>query len=1011
MMIFHVDWEPVADRLTISPPQPAVFGDLGPGTADAYLDHVHPADREAFRAAVAALSPAAPTYSVSYRLVGGEGRSHRVEEIGVGRFDATDDGDRLQGRSAIVTERDVRQPQPGAGSLDLLTQQDGVLRRMLDASLNGLYVYDLEQDRDIFINSRYTALTGYTLDALVAVAEDGFANLFHPEDREAVADHMTHMRNARDDEQVEIEYRFRHRDGHWMHCLSVDSVLERAVDGRVRSILGTFLDITEHRRADAALRESRAREQAHLDEIEHIYATAPVGLCVLDRDLRFIRINERLAQINGLPVDAHIGRTVRDVLPALAGTVEPGLHQVIESGEPMLDLELEGETPARPGVARTWVESWLPMRDVRGDVIGINIVAIEVTEARRNERDKAASAALLQAIFDNAAVGIAQVDLEGRFIRFNRRLCEITGYPRDELAGRRFQDITHPDDLAADLAQVRQLVDGEIPVYRMEKRYLHKEGQAVWVKLTGSLVRDADSAPAYFVAIIDDISARRSAESQARTLAKVVETSGDFIGVARLDGIGIYLNPAGCEMVGIDPAVVAETPIETYLFEDDLPFVRETVMPKVFRDGRWAGEFRLRHFRTDEAVDVFWDIVRIDDPASGEPEFLATVTRDIRVQKATETALRAANRRKDEFLAVMGHELRNPMAPIRAAVDILQLRGHADDPEVGPTLAILDRQTRHLGRLLDDLLDIASIERGRLRLDRRPVMLGDLLREAADAVRQRMGERGHRFEILQPDAALAVDGDPVRLAQILLNLLLNAATYTQEGGCVRLSADATNAGEVVVRVRDDGPGLSAEVLEGLFTPFTRSGATADSAQQGLGLGLAISCRLAELHGGRLEARNNRSGPGAVFSLYLPRLADRPADAGHAAVAAPMADGPVRTVLVVEDNSDVATAMAMLIEVLGHRVVLAQSGTQALALTGNWCPHLALLDIGLPDMDGLELARCLRDRYPDRASMRLVAVTGFGHDEARERSLAAGFDEHLAKPVELAALQRLLEPSP
>jgi PAS domain S-box-containing protein len=1005
MKIFHIDWEPAKDRVEVSPAQPTLLGRLSPKTLADYLARVHPEDRETYRASLAALEPARPTYLLRYRLVDDDGHAHAVEERGVGRFDGRDGP---PARAAIVSGSEGPLTLPGIAPRDTEQDPDALLRKILDASLNGLYVYDLDQGRDTFINSRYTALTGYTLDALDALGADGFIDRFHPDDRPAIARHMERMRTATDDAHVEIEYRFRHRDGHWIWCLSVDSVLERGVDGRARSMLGTFLDVTASRQADAALRESRSREQAHLSEIEHIYATAPVGLCVLDRDLRFVRINERLAQINGLSVEAHLGRTVAEVIPGVADTVEGRLRRVIESGEPLLDLELEGETPARPGVRRTWIESWLPMRNAGGHVVGINIVADEVTEQRRVEREKAADAALLQALFDNAAVGIAQVELDGRFARFNQRLCDITGYDRAELGRLRFQEITHPDDLAEDLVQVQQLVNGEIAVYRMEKRYLHKGGQSVWVKLTGSIVRDADGAPAYFVAIVDDVSARREAESRARTLAKVVETSTDFIGVATLDGHGIYLNPAGRKMVGIDAAAVAETIVEAYLFDEDLTFVREIVMPTVWRDGRWAGEFRFRHFRTGEAVDVFWDVVRIDDPASGEPELLATVTRDIRTQKATENELRTANRRKDEFLAVMGHELRNPMAPIRSAVDILLMRDSGDDPDIERTLHILDRQTRHLGRLLDDLLDISSIERGRLRLDRRPVPIDDLLQEATHSVQDLIGERGQQLEITQATPGLVVDGDPVRLTQILLNLLLNAASYTQKGGRVRLSADAAED-QVIIRVRDNGPGLSPEVLEGLFTPFTRKGGAADSSQQGLGLGLAISRRLAELHGGRLEARNNRKGPGAVFSLHLPRVADGTGQRRRVAKARP-SGGPARTVLVVEDNSDVASAMAMLIEMLGHRAEIAASGRQALAVTEDWCPGLALLDIGLPDMDGLELARRLRARYPDRATMQLVAVTGFGHEEARERSRAAGIDEHLAKPVELATLQRLLEPS-
>jgi CheY-like chemotaxis protein len=256
-----------------------------------------------------------------------------------------------------------------------------------------------------------------------------------------------------------------------------------------------------------------------------------------------------------------------------------------------------------------------------------------------------------------------------------------------------------------------------------------------------------------------------------------------------------------------------------------------------------------------------------------------------------------------------------------------------------------------------------------------------------------------------PAPGVLVDADPVRLAQILLNLLLNAANYTQEGGEIRVAA-LEREGEVVVAVRDNGPGIPPERLEALFDPFAQGERRDRASPGGLGLGLTISRRLAELHGGRLEADSDWPRPGTEFRLRLPRLTEpvqisRPPDARRAAES-----GALR-VLVVDDNPDVAWALALLLEVLGHRVQTAGSGAEALALIERACPRVALLDIGLPDMDGLELARRLRERCPDRERLFLVAVSGYGHDEARARSLAAGFDRHLAKPVDRRTLEALL----
>ncbi|MBK1719679.1 PAS domain S-box protein [Thiocystis violacea] len=676
-----------------------------------------------------------------------------------------------------------------------------------------------------------------------------------------------------------------------------------------------------------------------------------------------------------------------------------------------------GSTQSRFRIVRSngeirWIEHLCrPMYWPDGGFAGHRAINRDITETMRVEQALRESENQFRLIFELATVGMAVVEPRTRrLLRVNERLCRILGYDADELLQKSFQELTHPDDRKHDLERFRRAVQRLDTDYFTEKRYVRKDGQVVWALVNATFIRDELGYPVRALAAIIDITDRREAEARARDLAAIVECSSDFIGIAGLDGRGSYLNQAGRALVGIEgePGVESSR-IEDFFLPEDRPFVRETIMPTLEATGRWAGEFRFRHFPTGEPIDVFYDALRIDDPDSGRPLHYATVTRDIRKEKAAEQALREADRRKDEFLAVLGHELRNPMAPIRNAVEIIRAIGIGEDPRIAWAIDVLDRQTAHMGRLLEDLLDVSRIVQGRIDLVWSEVQVRDLVQQAVDGVRALMRARGHRFSCAFPASDVMVEGDSVRLSQILLNILVNAAKYTPEGGEIRLDTEL-DAGLVLIRVRDNGQGMSADQIDSLFGLYSQGVNNSDAPGGGLGLGLAIARRLAELHGGSLEAVSEGVGRGAELKLRLPVLARAP---GFKASGAPR--GPDRPskgeplrVLVVDDNPDVAGALAMLLEILGYGVATAMSGPEALEAVRRHRPRIAFLDIGIPGIDGLELARRLRKDYPDSRQLMLVALTGLGHEQARERSLAAGFDEHLVKPLEQRVLLALLD---
>ena len=392
-------------------------------------------------------------------------------------------------------------------------------------------------------------------------------------------------------------------------------------------------------------------------------------------------------------------------------------------------------------------------------------------------------------------------------------------------------------------------------------------------------------------------------------------------------------------------------------------------------------------------------------------ERTAALERDLAERKRLEQALVTADRRKDEFLAVLAHELRNPLAPIRTAVDTMWLRP-LEDETLQQCREVIGRQIEHLTRLVDDLMDVSRITRGSIKLRREPLDVADIVRRAVETQRPALDARRHHLTVDLPREPLVVEGDVTRLSEVVGNLLNNAAKYTEEKGRIRVRAERAN-GEAVVRVQDSGLGIPPEMLPSVFEMFTQIDHTLHRAQGGLGIGLALVRELTEMHGGRVEGYSEGLGKGSEFVLRLPLRPDlRVGEPGGAARGCArlreMPAGPCR-VLVVDDNRDAAHSLAVMLRLGGHQVEVAHDGPQALGLAERLRPDVVLLDIGMPGMSGFDVARRLR-ASPWGRDVMLVAQTGWGQDEDRQRSREAGFDVHLTKPVDHAALMRLM-PAP
>ena len=391
-----------------------------------------------------------------------------------------------------------------------------------------------------------------------------------------------------------------------------------------------------------------------------------------------------------------------------------------------------------------------------------------------------------------------------------------------------------------------------------------------------------------------------------------------------------------------------------------------------------------------------WQINRMPLP-DGRPGVVCYF-RDISTRVLARQRLETADRQKNDFLAMLAHELRNPLAPIRYAGELLS-RSQPASPRAQALTDMLRRQVNVLVRLVDDLLDVSRITQGRIVLKRHPVLLAEIIAQAMETVEPLVQEKRHEISATS-SRPLRVNGDATRLVQCVVNVLTNAAKYTQPHGVIRVETSEQN-GEAVLTVTDNGPGISPELLPHIFDLFVQSERTLDRSQGGLGIGLSLVKRLIEMHGGQTSARSPGPGAGSVFEIRLPLSKQEMERAQEAAY-----DMPRARILVVDDNADAADSLGSLLQLEGHAIAVTYSSADVFPKLSEFKPNIVLLDIGLPEIDGYEVARRIRASR-DHERVRLIALTGYGQSEDRQRAEASGFDAHLVKPVEFAALQRLL----
>ena len=615
---------------------------------------------------------------------------------------------------------------------------------------------------------------------------------------------------------------------------------------------------------------------------------------------------------------------------------------------------------------------------------------------------------LVEAVVD---YGIFILDPHGCVVSWNTGAERLKGYRREEIVGRHFSVFYPPEAVATGWP------DEELRRARKSGRFedegwrVRKDGSRFWANVVITAIYERSGELAGFAKVTRDLTERRRHEEELRTseerLRLLVDSVREYaVFMLDVDGTVRSWNTGAQAIKGYTAQEIVGRHFSAfYMPQDQL----EGKPAAELRAAKANGRLEDEGWRVRKDGSLFWANVVITAVYghSGELIGFAKVTRDMTERHRLEK-LERASRRMSQFLAMLAHELRNPLAPIRNAVTVMQLET-LSSPLLRNSRDIIDRQLTHMTRLVDDLLDVGRLTTGKIRLRKELLRVGEIVARSVETARPLIEARRHTLRIDLPGQPIYVEGDATRMSQILQNLLVNAARYTPDGGVIVVSAQAAG-GFASIAVSDNGRGIAQADLEDIFNLFIQ-GDTARPDESGLGIGLTLARSLAELHGGALDAQSPGLGQGSTFTFRLPAV--ELDDAGGAAPDPGQAAG--RRVLVVDDNRDSADSATAILRLLGHQVECAYSGPAALELARHFLPDLVLMDLAMPDMNGFDALRRLRAQ-PGTEHVFAAAMTGFGSGEDKRRTQEAGFDAHLTKPVDLQALIALLnegvrQPSP
>jgi PAS domain S-box-containing protein len=867
-------------------------------------------------------------------------------------------------------------------------------RSIVDQAVAGVVQADLD-GRMVLVNQAWCRMTGYDEAELLG---RNVLDLTDADSLDAIRAAIAALRAGGAPRVLDNHYR--RKDGSILHARSsISGLIDGA--GRVVGLTTVVVDVGDSVVAAQALRRSERRYRELFEAIDD-------GFCIIevlfdaDRavDYRFLVANPAFERETGLR-DV-VGRTMRSLAPDLEDHWYATYGEVARTGRPVHFVQ------HAQSLAGRWFDVFASRVDEPGEC-HVAVLFRDITGRVQAEHALVESEARLHYLANAAPAILWSADAQGNVRYVSERWHAFTGHPA-EAGLKGTTQLLHPDDRARTLAHWQQAVT-DARLYETEVRLRRHDGQWRWFLVRARPLRDRNGRVLAWYGSSTDIEERKRVEEALRLSEQRMALALDIAGVGTWswtpDNGEVVADARSRDIIGLPasgPLQLRE--VTARIHPDDARRIRKAMVAALQPDG--AGRFTEEFRWVDADGGIRWTVSHAnalfaDTPRGSRVTRVVGTARDVTARHATEEALRDANQRKDEFLATLAHELRNPLAPLRNSLHLLRMG--VDGEQQDRLQAVMERQVAQLGRLVDDLLEVSRITRGKVTLHREAVTLDEIVHRAVETSQPVIDAARHALSIALPDPPLVLHADPLRLAQVLANLLNNAAKYTEPGGRIEVAAHV-DGDDVVVRVRDNGLGIAPEHLPHVFDLFAQADRSLNRAQGGLGIGLTLVRSLVGLHGGSVRARSAGIRRGSEFEVRLP-LHPGPHPVEAEAGPERVDTGEACRLLVVDDNREHADTLALFLGFAGHHVRVAYDGLDAVSVATEFDPDAVLMDVGMPGLDGYEAARRIRAQ-PGGARRVLVALTGWGQADDRRRSRAAGFDAHLVKPADPPALQALVE---